>query len=245
MKHPLKLARTSLVTGCSAGIGKAIAMRLRSEGHRVIGVQRRRPGVAADLRDYRNIPSVWQSALRECDCTPQLVVLNAGQCVSGRLVEMPIEDCISVIELNLISPLLFAREILRTWVDQKLRGHLIFIGSQAALAGARYPGEIAYTASKGGIHSIIGPLASEYGPLIRVNGIAPGNVATSSEFTLTAQAAANAGRSFREAKREITSSTPIKRWIRPREIADTVMFLENCGAISGSIVNVSGGRSAH
>jgi 3-oxoacyl-[acyl-carrier protein] reductase len=121
----------------------------------------------------------------------------------------------------------------------------VFIGSQAALPGARHPGEVAYTASKGGIHSVIGPLATEYGPLIRVNGIAPGHIATSAEFKLVAETARRTGRTSRQVRRDVTSSTPINRWIRPREIAEAVMFLEACVAMSGAIINVSGGSSAH
>lgn len=245
MGHLLKPTRTSLVTGTSAGIGRAIANRLRAEGYHVIGVQRRRPGIQADLSDHHVIPKVWHCALNELGCVPQLVVLNAGRCIAGRLTELSVDDCVSMIALNLISPLVFAREVLRTWVDQELPGHLVFIGSQAAFPGAKHPGEVAYTASKGGIHSIIGPLASEYGPLIRVNGVAPGHVATAAEYKLVAETAKRTGRSFRGLKREITSSTPINRWIRPRELAEAVMFLEACVAISGAIINVSGGSSAH
>lgn len=191
------------------------------------------------------IPNVWQCVLDELGCAPQLVVLNAGRCIASRLIDLSVDDCVSMIALNLISPLVFAREVLRTWVDQELPGHIVFIGSQAALPGAKHPGEVAYTASKGGIHSIIGPLASEYGPLIRVNGVAPGHVATAAEFKLVAEAAHGTGRSFRDLKRDITSSTPIKRWIRPREVAAAVMFLEACVAMSGAIINVSGGSSTH
>lgn len=237
--------RTSLVTGSSAGIGRAIASRLKKDGYRVAGVQRTGPGIQADLSDYRIVAGVWSRVLEELGRAPELVVLNAGRCISGRLTEMSAEDCVSMITLNLISPLLLAREVLKTWVEQKLPGHLIFIGSQAALPGAKHPNEVAYTASKGGIHSIIGPLASEYGPLIRVNGVAPGNVATKAELKLVAETARSTGRTFRELSREITSSTPIKRWIRPREVASAVMFLETNVATSGAILNISGGRSAH
>lgn len=237
--------RTSLVTGSSKGIGRAIANRLRKAGYRVISVQRSGPGIQADLRDHRVIPKVWQTVLNELGCAPQLVVFNAGRCISGPLIDVSVQDCVSMIALNLISPLLFAREVLRTWVDQKLSGHLVFIGSQAALPGAKHAGEIAYTASKGGIHSIIGPLASEYGPLIRVNGVAPGHVATAAELKLLAAEASSSGRSFRQLDHDITLSTPIKRWIHPREIAEAVMFLEACAAMSGAIINVSGGCSTH
>jgi NAD(P)-dependent dehydrogenase (short-subunit alcohol dehydrogenase family) len=177
MRYSLKPMRTSLVNGCSAGIGRAITNRLRADGYRVVGVQRRGLGIRADLRDHRVIPKVWQSVLDELGCAPQLVVLNAGRCISGWLTDLSVDDCVSMIELNLLSPLLFAREVLRTWVDQEMPGHLVFIGLQTALPGA--------------------------------------------------------------------SSTPIRRWMRPREVAEAVMFLEAGGAMSGAIINVSGGSSAH
>lgn len=237
--------RAAVVTGCSAGIGKAIANRLREDGYRVVGVQRRPPGIQLDLRDHQVIPGAWRSVLDELECPPQLVVLNAGRSIVGRLIDLAVDDFVSLMTLNLLSPLLLAREVLRTWVDRGLPGHLVFIGSQAALAGAKQAGEVAYTASKGGIHSVIGPLASEYGPLIRVNGVAPGHVATAAELELLAESTDSTDRTLEEIERDVVSATPIRRWIRPEEVADAVMFLEACSAMSGAIINVSGGASAH
>jgi 3-oxoacyl-[acyl-carrier protein] reductase len=191
------------------------------------------------------IPSTWRSVLEELHGPPQLVVLNAGRSVVGRFVDLEVDDFVSLMTLNLLSPLLLAREVLRTWVDQGVPGHLVFIGSQAALPGAKQAKEVAYTASKGGIHSVIGTLAAEYGPLVRVNGVAPGHVATAAELELLAESAEGTGRSRDELERDVASSTPIRRWIRPEEVAEAVMFLEACGAMSGAIINVSGGSSAH
>lgn len=239
------MVRTALVTGSSKGIGRAIAQRLRTDGYRVVGVQRSTPDISADLREYRKIPAIWQQAIDEIGGAPQLVVLNAGRCISGRLIDLSADDCLAMLELNLVSSLLFAREVLGTWVEQGIAGHLVLIGSQAGLPGYNRPGDAAYAVTKGGIHAMVGPLAAEYGPLIRVNAIAPGDVATAAEFAALASAAKDAGCSLREQKRVVTARTPVGRWIRPREIADAVMFVEKCRAMSGAIINVSGGASAH
>ena len=241
----METARTALVTGSSKGIGRAIARRLQSDGYRVVGVQRSTLGISADLREYRKIPEIWRKAVGEAGSAPKLVVLNAGRCTGGRFIDLSTDDCLAMLELNLVSPLLFAREVLGTWVEQGIAGHLVLVGSQAGLPGFNRPGDAAYAVTKGGIHAMVGPLASEYGPLIRVNAIAPGDVATAAEFAALAGAAKDAGRTLRERKREISSRTPIGRWIRPREVAEAVMFVENCSAMSGAIINVSGGASAH
>jgi 3-oxoacyl-[acyl-carrier protein] reductase len=245
MSHDSTSMRAALVTGCSTGIGKAIAERLRQGGYHVVGAQRRGPGIQVDLEDHRVIPGAWRSVLDALTRPPQLVVLNAGRSMVGRLIDLEVDDFLSLMTLNLLSPLLLAREVLRTWVDHGLPGHLVFIGSQAALAGAKPAGEVAYAASKGGIHGVIGALASEYGPQVRVNGVAPGHVATEAELALLAESARSAGRSLDDLERDVAASTPVGRWIRAEEVAEAVMFLEACAAMSGAIINVSGGSSAH
>jgi hypothetical protein len=65
------------------------------------------------------------------------------------------------------------------------------------------------------------------------------------EFALVAKEALSAGQSFRELKRGETARAPIGLWIRLREVAEAVMFVQNCTAMSGAIINISGGASAH
>ena len=96
------------------------------------------------------------------------------------------------------------------------------------LPGAR-DADVLYTASKGAIHATVGPLAREYGPLVRVNCIAPGDVATETERALAARGRrveADAGAAWHE----VAARSALGRWVRADEIADAVLFF---GAVRG------------
>ncbi|AHI66901.1 SDR family oxidoreductase [Burkholderia thailandensis] len=234
--------RTAVVTGASQGIGAAIARRLRCEGYSVIEMQRTSADVTADLTDWRGMPEKWAKVVA---CSPDgvdLLVLNAGVTRDGEFVAIGPDEISHCFGLNVFSALLLAREALRHWRATKRAAHIVIIGSQAALPGARHA-DVLYAASKGALHAAVGPLARECGPLVRVNCIAPGDVATETELALLGR-----GRSDEEARAawgEVASRSAIGRWVRPEEVADAVMFLERCAAMTGATVNVSGGCSIH
>lgn len=234
--------RTAIVTGCSRGIGAAIANRLKACGYSVVGIQRTSPHVSADLRRWRAVPDMWAEAMALAPLGVDLLVLNAGASRDGAFVDVEADDVTNCFDLNVFSVLLFAREALRYWTAWKRPGHIVIIGSQAALPGAR-DGNALYAASKGALHAAVGPLAREYGPLVRVNCIAPGDVATDTELALVARARFHL--EPESAWREVAARSALGRWVRADEIADAVLFLEQCAAMTGAIINVSGGTSIH
>jgi len=240
-----RVQKCAIVTGSSRGIGKAIIRALLDAGYLAIGVQRTGNGVKADLGRLDALPEIWSRSLVRLGRPPDLVVLNAGIGVEGPFIDTSFEECISCINLDLLSPLLLAKEALKTWTESGAGGHLVFIGSQAALPGNKKPGHIVYTAAKGGIHSIIGPLAHEYGPSVRVNAVAPGNVLTLNELRLLRKTSGLRGASFRALTTDITRQAALKRWVRPSDIADAVLYLERSNALSGAVLNVSCGESVH
>lgn len=234
--------RTAIVTGCSRGIGAAIANRLRGCGYSVVEIQRTSPHVSADLRRWKAVPDMWAAAIALAPQGVDLLVLNAGASRDGAFVEVEPDDVTSCFDLNVFGALLFAREALRYWTARKRPGHIVMIGSQAAFPGAR-DADVLYAASKGAMHAAVGPLAREYGPLVRVNCIAPGDVATDTELALVAKARCNI--EPESAWQEVAARSALGRWVRAEEVADAVLFLEQCAAMTGAIINVSGGTSIH
>lgn len=241
----MKKQRQCMIAGCSSGIGSAIAEMLKKENYDILGMQRRPPGLQVDLSRINEIPNYWKRGCEKLNGIPTLAVLVTGVPLEQKFLETQSKTIEELILINLISPLVLAKEILNTWVKEKISGHLIFIGSQAALPGAKQIGNVVYTASKGGIHAIIGPLANEYGPLIRVNAIAPGDVITEKEDATIQEQAYLRGVSFSQCIEEIESASALKRRVRAEEVAQAVLFLEQCHAMSGSIINISAGKTAH
>lgn len=235
--------RTAVVTGCSRGIGAAIAKRLRLCAYSVIEIQRASSHVSADLGQWRNASGTWARAMELAPHGVDLLVLNAGASCDGAFVEVEPDDVARCFDVNVFGALMLAREALRYWTAAHRPGHVVMIGSQAALPGAR-EANVLYAASKGAMHAAIGPLAREYGPLVRVNCVAPGDVATSTELALVAKARGDDAEP-ESAWREVAARSALGRWVQVDEIADAVMFLERCAAMTGAIINVSCGTSIH
>lgn len=147
---------TVLVTGGTRGIGRAIAATLVGAGARVAVTGRDRARLAAAARDLgaRAIEadvSVEADVRRTMDEVLRafghldVLVNNAGFGIFKPLVEMDRRDVEAVFATNVIGAMLMAREAAKHFIARG-RGHLVNIGSTAALRGA--PNGTAYYASK-------------------------------------------------------------------------------------------------
>ena len=176
--------RKLLVTGCSRGIGLAITRRLLADGHLVVGISRARPEIDAagfthvklDLSDLDALPD----ALRDLSTThPDIngLVLNAGFGRFGTLEQFSSSQVRQLIDLNLTSHVLVAREFLPK-LKQKESGDMVFVGSESALKGGRY-GAV-YSATKFGLRGLVQALQEECSASgVRVGIVNPGMVNTS------------------------------------------------------------------
>ena len=176
--------RLLLVTGCSRGIGLAITRRLLAEGHRVVGISRIPPGIDStrfshmelDLSDLDALPAALRAVSKR---HPDIdaVVLNAGIGRFGSLEEFAASQVRQLVDLNLTSQLLLAREFLPK-LKKRGGGDLVFIGSESALRGARY-GAV-YAATKFGLRGLVQALQEECSTSsVRVGIVNPGMVNTS------------------------------------------------------------------
>lgn len=177
--------RTILITGASSGIGRATSLRLASEGHRVIGVARdfskfpKQPAgftaITIDLSDLDSLPEKMKSVLSDHPAI-DAALLNAGRGHFGMLEQFSAEQIRSLIDLNFTSQALAARAIV-PHLKTMGRGDIIFMGSEAALAGKKR-GTI-YCASKFAVRGFAQALRDECGSAgVRVSLINPGMVRT-------------------------------------------------------------------
>lgn len=173
-----------LVTGTSSGIGKAIAEALLNAGHQVVGIARRADElkgfehyhpVPLDLSDLEALPQALDALMKT---HPDLngVVFCAGAGRFGSLEEFSYSQIQALINLNLTAQVFLARAVLPA-LKRNGRGDLIFIGSEAALAGGKR-GAI-YSATKFALRGLAQALRQECASRnIRVCIINPGMVKT-------------------------------------------------------------------
>jgi 3-hydroxy acid dehydrogenase / malonic semialdehyde reductase len=181
--HTIK--RTVLVTGASSGIGRAIAQKLLQEGHTVIGVSRDSgkfirqidnfSSVQLDLSQLHDIPQKireLQQKFPEIDA----VVFSAGMGRFGSVEEFSYPQIEALMTINFTSQVFLTKALLPA-LKRKANSDLIFIGSEAALRGAR-KGSV-YCASKFAVRGFTQALREECGNShVRVCLINPGMVKT-------------------------------------------------------------------
>jgi NADP-dependent 3-hydroxy acid dehydrogenase YdfG len=179
---------TAVVTGASAGIGAATAIRLAEEGFDVVLGARRHDRVEqiADKCGGRGYaldvtsPDSVDRFLSEVDSC-SLLVNNAGLAVGLEPVaEMP-EDHVDVMLATNVVGLLRMTRALLPLLEESGNGHIINLGSIAGFEV--YPGGAGYTASKHAVRAITRTLRLELlGRPIRITEVAPGLVET--EFSI-------------------------------------------------------------
>lgn len=179
------LKRTILVTGASSGIGRAIARNLLQQGHDVIGTSRdcrkfsrARDGFTAvelDLSRLAELPAQLNEIQRKFPGI-DAVIFSAGMGQFGSLEEFSYAQIETLMTVNFTSQVFLTRALL-PMLKRKNHSDLIYIGSEAALKGAR-KGSI-YCASKFALRGFTQALREECARSgVRICLINPGMVKT-------------------------------------------------------------------
>ena len=182
MEQPRK---TILVTGASSGIGRAITTLLLEQGYRVTGLARdfskfpcqdkHFTAISMDFSDLDNLPGRLDELTRK-EPVIDGVVCCAGSGRFGSLEEFSCAQIRSLLDLNLTSQVCLVRTLL-PGMKQRGAGNIIFMGSEAALAGGKR-GAI-YSAAKFGLRGLAQALRQECAASgIRISSINPGMVKT-------------------------------------------------------------------
>jgi 2-deoxy-D-gluconate 3-dehydrogenase len=250
MNNPFDLTgKKALVTGCSRGIGKAMAVALAEAGADIVGVSatleksgseverevlatgRKFNAYACDLSDRKAVSS-FLGQLHTEHPDLDILVANAGTIRRAPAAEHSDEDWDFVIDVNLRSQFVMAREIGKQMIK---RGHgkIVFTASLLSFQGGiTVPG---YAASKGAIAQLTKALANEWaGKGINVNAIAPGYIATDNTAALRADETRN---------NAILARIPAGRWGTPEDLSGALVFLcsEAANYVQGTVLTVDGG----
>ena len=182
------MQRTILITGCSSGIGAALALELHRRGHRVYATARRPGSLAAltaegletlalDVNDDDSIAEVMariDSDVGHLD----MLVNNAGFSQVGAVLDLTREDLRQQYETNVIAPVAVSRAalpLLRRAAGLAGQAIVANVGSIVGLFTTPFAG--AYCSSKAAVHSLSDALRMELAPFdIKVVTIQPGGV---------------------------------------------------------------------
>jgi 2-dehydro-3-deoxy-D-gluconate 5-dehydrogenase len=240
--------KTALVTGCTRGIGRAMALGLAEAGADIIGVSsspskangverevsgvgRRFLGFSADLTD-RNALYAFVAAVRDSGETVDILVNNAGMILRQPAAQHSDEYWDRVLSINLDAAFILAREFGKGMLDRR-SGKIIFTCSLLSFQGGiNVPG---YAASKGALASLVKALANEWASQgVNVNGIAPGYVNTDNTEALRNDPARS---------KAILDRIPAGRWGQPEDFRGPAVFLASAASdyVHGTILTVDGG----
>ncbi|MFQ5470210.1 MAG: SDR family oxidoreductase [Gammaproteobacteria bacterium] len=178
-------SRLLLVTGASSGIGNTLCQHLLEEGHEIVALARdfRKSEISdehfypveLDLSDLDALPHHLEP-LKTAYSSIDGIICCAGRGQFGSLEEFSYQQIRELLNLNFISQAFVTRAFLPE-LKRKKRGDVIFIGSEAALAGSR-KGAI-YCASKFALRGLAQALRDECARNhVRVTIINPGMVKT-------------------------------------------------------------------
>ncbi len=246
-----------LVTGGASGLGAAIVERCIAEGARVGVLDRSESGCAAltdrfpdrvvcvtgDVRCYQDNERTVAACLEHFGRL-DTAIGNAGIWdYSVPLVELAPDELGTtfdeLFQINVLGYLLLAKAALRPLVES--HGSLIYTASNAGFWPSG--GGALYTASKHAVVGLVRQLAFELAPDVRVNGVAPGAIATQ------LRGPASLGMEQREfpgaaMSRNAPGFVPIGRMPTPAEYAGAYVFFasrqDNVPA-TGTVLNHDGG----
>lgn len=182
------MPRTVLITGCSTGIGAAMARELHARGHEVYATARRPEALAGlgelglktlvlDVNDDASIAAAMH-AVQEQSGHLDILVNNAGFSQVGAVLDLTREDLRGQFETNAIAPVAVTRAalpLLRAAVARNGGAQVTMIGSIVGVLTTPFAG--AYCSSKAALHSLTDALRMEMVPLgIKVVTVQPGGV---------------------------------------------------------------------
>lgn len=246
-----------VVTAPGSGIGQAIVQHLARKGHHILGMGRESSQVfceslqargldnvtfirAEDLTDEQTVVKAFQDVKKVTSRIDGLVHCVGGSLMSKELVDLSLEEFRRVLDVNLTSSFLVAREAMK-WMRHNGGGNIILFGSTTGFEPTAKKG--AYAVAKAGVHMLVASLALEsarHG--IAVNGIAPGYVLTPRHVRELEMLSRRQNISLDVLKQQIASKNPWARILEPEELNSIVDMLLETRQIHGQVIRVDYGQ---
>lgn len=240
----------SLVCGGSAGLGAAVAAELVAEGARVAIAARPGPRLDERARSLGAVPvpvdlateagpksavAAAVEAFGGLDC----LLVNSGGPPLGRFGDLTEAEWQRAIDGTLWAALRLVRAALPHLQAGRAPAIAIILSSSVRMP---VDGITTSNVLRPGLAGLVKSLAAEIAP-IRINGIAPGRIATERVAQLDAATAARTGRTIEEVRAAICAQIPLGRYGDPAEVGRLGAFLLSPAAsyLTGVIVPIDGG----
>ncbi|MBQ9442284.1 MAG: 3-oxoacyl-[Selenomonadaceae bacterium] len=241
--------KIALVTGASRGIGRAVALKLATEGAKVAinfaGNLAKAEEVKAEIESNGGEALLVQGNVADFETVNEIIkkivdawgridilVNNAGITRDNLLLKMSEKDFDEVIATNLKGVFNCTKAVTKLMMKQRA-GRIVNMSSVVALTGNA--GQTNYAAAKAGIIGFTKSAAKEFAPRgITVNAIAPGFIGTDMTSAIP-----------EKIKDEMLKNIPLGRFGNPEDVANAVMFFvsEDAAYITGQVICVDGGMA--
>jgi 3-oxoacyl-[acyl-carrier protein] reductase len=242
--------KQAVVTGGSGDIGSDVSMLLAEEGASVVATYNKGEEAAnrlkeeakkrelkievkrVDIADEADVKYFFEHILNRDE--PLSILVNAAGHSSQKvwfssLDDLGTQDWLDVLKVDLIGTFNCARAAAKI---MKLKGGGSIVNFSSAAGVTGHTEGLPYTAAKSAIIALTKSLAYLYGPEVRVNAIAPGNINAGSIKWLNA-----------EQIRRLESESALQRLGQRREVSKAVLFLASdmSSFITGQTLLVDGG----
>ncbi len=238
--------KVAVITGGSAGLGKATALLFAAEGATVsiwdvnqeagdaLVAELEAAGRKAEFRriNVADTAAVDQAmgAVQETFGSLDILINNAGITRDGTLLKMEEEQFDQVIDVNLKGVFNCGRAAARLMTAQ---GHGAIVNTSSVVALYGNFGQTNYVATKAGVVGMTKVWARELGRKgVRVNAVAPGFIATEMVMAMP-----------EKVRDMMADKTPMQRLGKPEEIARAYLYLasDEASFVHGTVLSVDGG----
>lgn len=244
MSKGTKLAgRVALVTGAGKRLGRAVALRLASEGadlavhygkseaeaREVVAaaenMERKAAAFSAELTDVRGIEKLVADVVARFGRL-DILVNSAANFLETKFGETSEAAWDASLDTNLRAPF-FCAQAAAPRLAKSGHGVIINFADIGGLLGWRE--YLPHSLAKSGVILMTRILAKELAPKVRVNAIAPGTITMDGDPP--------------EWQEDFIQRAPLRRSGRPDEIGDAVMYLIGAEFVTGQCLVVDGGRT--
>ena len=228
---------TAIVTGGSAGIGRAIVERLLARGEEVVSLDLQPTDlkvrhIKVDLADAKATQQAAEEIARSYKVTT--VIHNAGVIRPALLPEVKLADFNALVNLHLAAAITLTQAALPAMKEAGY-GRVVLVSSRAVLG---LPTRTSYSATKAGMLGMARTWALELAPVgITVNVVAPGPIETDNFYSVIPKGSPQVER--------VAQAIPVKRLGHPDDVARAVLFFadRDAGFVTGQVLYVCGGTS--